>query len=108
MSDKKKKGISSLLRPLQDAWLDGWSRVAARAVESDTLNSMTGRSINLYLRTVEPIQHIFEKSFEQTLHRMQLPTRTEFASLSNRMTHIEKKLDDITALLEEIKRGKDD
>jgi hypothetical protein len=104
---EKKKGLSQIFSRAQDAWLGGWSKVSNRAVESDTINTLTGRSLNAYLRTMEPLQHLLEKTFEQTLHRMQMPTRAELSSLSSRMTNIEKKLDDITALLEDIKRGRD-
>jgi hypothetical protein len=102
--EKKQSRTARLLRPLQDAVMNRWSGLMNQAVQNDTINKIAGTYVDAYLRTLEPIQHAMEKTLEKTMHQMQLPTRSEVAMLASRLTHIEKKLDDIVALLEE-KRG---
>jgi polyhydroxyalkanoate synthesis regulator phasin len=101
------KTEKKIARPgrLRDAWLGGWSKLMNRAVESDTMNRFAGAYVDVYLRTLEPFQQAIERSMEKTMHQLQLPTRSEVASLASRMTNIEKKLDDILTLLEE-RQGK--
>jgi hypothetical protein len=100
-SDQKSPRPTRLLRPLQDAWLGGWSKLMNQTVQSDTVNKLMGAYVDTYLRTLEPIQQMVEHALEKTMHQLQLPTRREIAVLATRMTNMEKKLDDILTLLEE-------
>jgi hypothetical protein len=93
----------AMFRPLQDAWLEGWSKVMSRAVETPELTGAAGVYVDAYLKAIEPMRQQFEKSVERTLHQMQLPTRGEISGIATRLTQIEKKLDDISARLDESK-----
>lgn len=104
-SEKRPSRAARLLRPVQDAWLNNWSKLMNQAVQSETINKLSGAYVDTYLRALEPLQKTMEKALEKTAHQLQLPTRGELASLAGRMTNVEKKLDDILALLEE-QRGK--
>lgn len=96
-------GALRLFKPLQDAWMEGWSKLMNNAVQSNEINKVTGPYMDAYLQAIEPMQQFVEKAIEKTLQQLQLPTRAEVASLSSRLTSLEKKLDDISAMLQEKK-----
>jgi hypothetical protein len=87
-------------RKLRDSSLEALSKTMIEAVNSEAYSSMTGTMLDTYLTASGPFREAMSKSMVQALQQMNLPTRADFESLAERMTHIEMRLDDLDAKLE--------
>lgn len=96
-------GLFSWMRPLQEAWLDNVAKIANQAVESPNASKASGNYLDASLRVIEPMQAAVGSVLTRLLHQMSLPSRAEIAALAERLTQIERRLDDIAALLHERK-----
>jgi polyhydroxyalkanoate synthesis regulator phasin len=94
-------GLFSWMRPIQDAWLDGMTKLLNQAVQSPEVSRATGSYSDAYLKMMEPFQQYISASVARTMQHLQLPTRSEINNLANRITQLEKRIDDLVALLEE-------
>ena len=113
MGDKPKGNPSASDKPfdpleawrnMRDAALDAWSKVMIEAVNTDAYASATGAMLDASLSASAPFREALQKSMVQTLQMLNLPTRGDFESLAERMTHIEMRLDDIDAKLDGLSR----
>jgi polyhydroxyalkanoic acid synthase PhaR subunit len=113
MGDKPKGNPSASDKPfdpleawrnMRDATLDAWSKAMIEAVNTEAYASTTGAMLNASLSASAPFREALEKSMVQTLQMLNLPTRRDFESLAERMTHIEMRLDDIDAKLDGLSR----
>ena len=89
-------------RTMRDATLDAWSKAMIQAVNTEAYASATGAMLNASLSASAPFREALEKSMAQTLQMLNLPTRADFESLAERMTHLEMRLDDIDAKLDNL------
>jgi len=60
--------------------------------------------LDTYLSASSPFREAVEKSMLQTLQQLSMPSRADFVSLAERITHIEMKLDDLDAGLDRIEK----
>jgi hypothetical protein len=113
MGDKPKGNPSASDKPfdpleawrnMRDATLDAWSKAMIEAVNTEAYASATGAMLDASLSASAPFREALEKSMVQTLQMLHLPTRRDFESLAERMTHIEMRLDDIDAKLDGLSR----
>jgi len=91
-------------RNMRDATLDAWSKAMIEAVNTEAYASATGAMLDASLSASAPFREALEKSMVQTLQMLNLPTRADFESLAERMTHLEMRLDDIDAKLDSLSR----
>lgn len=91
-------------RTMRDATLDAWSRAMIEAVNTEAYASATGAMLDASLSASAPFREALQKSMVQTLQMLNLPTRADFESLAERMTHLEMRLDDIDAKLDGLSR----
>jgi polyhydroxyalkanoic acid synthase PhaR subunit len=87
-------------RKWRDSSLEIWSKSMIETVNSEAYSSMTGTMLDTYLTASGPFREAVSKSMLQALQQMNLPTREDFESIAERMTHIEMRLDDLDAKLE--------
>jgi len=84
-------------RELRDNYLDAWAKVMVDAVNTDAYAKTTGAMLDTYLSASSPFREALEKTMLQALQQLSLPSRSDFVSLAERVTHIEMKLDDLDA-----------
>jgi polyhydroxyalkanoate synthesis regulator phasin len=89
-------------RDMRDASMEAWANVMNDVVRTDAYAQSSGVLLDTYLTTSGPFYEFFQKAMSQTLQELNLPSRTDFASLSERLTNIEIRLDDMDAKLDRI------
>lgn len=91
-------------RAMRDSWLDSMAKSMVDAVNTDAYAQATGAMLEGYLAAAAPFREALEKSMTQALQQMSLPSRQEVAALAERFTHVEMRLDDMDAKLDEIRK----
>jgi len=91
-------------REMRDNYLDAWAKSMVETVNTDAYAKATGMLLDTYLSASSPFREAVEKSMLQTLQQLSMPSRADFVSLAERITHIEMKLDDLDAGLDRIEK----
>lgn len=89
-------------RGMRDVYLNAMSKSMIEAVNSEGYAQATGAMVDYYLTASAPFREAIEKSMLQALQQLSLPSRQEFASLAERFTNVEMRLDDMDAKLDRI------
>ena len=79
----------------RDANLDAWSKVMIDFVNSDAYARASGQILDQYLLASRPFQQTLEKVMSATLPTLNMPSRTELASIAERLVSVEMRLDDL-------------
>jgi hypothetical protein len=95
---------TGMLKTMRDANLDAWSKTMIQLVNTDAYSKATGTMLDAWLTTSAPFRKMLQKTMTQVLTSVNLPTRADVISLAERLTHIEMRLDDLEARLEESQR----
>lgn len=93
------------VRKLRDTWLDVWSKQAIELVNTETYSQATSRLLSSYLSLTHPYRQLVASIMPQVLGQLNLPSRSEFVSLAQRLTNIEMRLDDMDARLDDLMRA---
>jgi len=91
-------------REMRDNYLDAWAKAMVETVNTDSYAKATGMMLDTYLTASQPFRETLEKVMPQTLQQLNLPSRADFISLAERVTHIEMKLDDMESALDRIEK----
>ena len=89
-------------REMRDAYLDGMSKVMISAVNSDEYAQATGALLNGSLTLSAPFREALDKAMIMALEQLSMPSRQQVASLAERFTNLEMRLDDLDAKLDRI------
>jgi hypothetical protein len=92
----------SAFREMRDNYLDTWAKAMVETVNTDAYAKATGMLLDTYLSASSPFRDAVEKAMLQTLQQLSMPSRADFISLAERVTHMEMKLDDIDSRLDQI------
>ncbi len=92
--------VFGAFKNMRDAGLDAWAKVMIQCVNSELYAKSTGAMMDWYLTASAPFRRLLEKTTEQTLAQLNMPTRADILSLAERLTNIEMTLDDLGANLE--------
>jgi hypothetical protein len=92
------------LRGLRDAGMDAWSKMMIQFVNTEAYAQATGVTLDGWLTASAPFRKAVEKAVTQVLINLNMPTRTDIIGLAERLTNIEKRLDDLEAQLAEARR----
>jgi hypothetical protein len=95
---------TGMFKSMRDANLDAWSKMMIELVNTDAYSRATGTMLDAWLATSTPFRKVLEKTMTQVLTSVNLPTRVDVIGLAERLTHIEMRLDDLEAKLEEAPR----
>jgi hypothetical protein len=87
-------------RGMRDVGMDAWAKMMTEAVRTDAYAESSGAMLDAYLTTSAPFYDFVQKVIAQTLQELNLPSRADLASLSERLTNIELKLDDMDTKLD--------
>jgi len=89
-------------RGMRDAYLESLSKAMTDVVNTESYAEATGAMLDCYLTASAPFRETLEKSMLQTMQQLSLPSRQEVASLAERFTNVEMRLDDIDAKLDNL------
>jgi hypothetical protein len=96
---------TGMFKSVRDAQLDSWSRMMIELVNTDAYAQATGSLLDAWLTNSAPFRKALDAALVQVLAKLHLPTRDEVTGLAERMTHVELRLDDLDAKLDEILRA---
>ena len=90
------------LREMRDAYLESMSKTMAQTVNSEGYAKASGAMLDYYLTASAQFREEIEKMTAQALQSLSLPTRQDVASLAERFTNVELRLDDLDAKLDRV------
>jgi hypothetical protein len=96
---------TGMLKNMRDSSMDAWSKMMIQLVNTDAYAQATGTMLDAWLSSSAPFRKMLETTMTQVLINFNMPTRSDVASLAERLTHIEMRLDDLEARLDETTRG---
>jgi hypothetical protein len=82
-------------------WMNAWSNVLSEITTSEHFATSMGQQIESMLEASKLARQGLKASMEQYLAQMNLPTRDQVIGLAQRMTHVEMRLDDLEAKMDE-------
>ena len=88
-------------KTMRDAGMDAWSKMMIQLVNNDAYAQASGAMLDAWLTSSAPFGKAIESAMTQVLTQLNMPTRTDITSLAERLTHIEMRLDDLEAKLDE-------
>ena len=97
-----KKGLElfKLARELRDTGIDGWAKLARIVTDSRAYNKLGAALGKPGLFAAALLRQPREAALSQLLARLQLPSRGDVFSISQRLTNIEMVLDDLSAAMD--------
>jgi hypothetical protein len=96
---------TGMMKSMRDASMDSWSKMMIEFVNTEAYAKATGAFLDAWLTSSLPFRKALEAVFTQVLTNLQMPTRADVTGLAERLTHIEMRLDDLEAKLEESQRA---
>jgi hypothetical protein len=96
---------TGMYKQMRDATMDSWSKMMVQFVNTEEYAKATGTILDAWLTSSVPFRKMLEMVMTQTLTNLNMPSRADFISLAERLTHIEMRLDDLEAKLEETQRA---
>ena len=88
-------------KTMRDSGMDAWSKMMVQLVNSEAYAQATAGMMDTWLTTSAPFRKAIESTMTQVLTQLNMPTRSDITSLAERLTHIEMRLDDLEAKLDE-------
>lgn len=107
MPDVKEEGPKSFdpfepYREMRDAYLDAMSKNMVDTVNSEAYAKATGAMLDWTLTAAAPFREALEKSTQQAMQQLSVPSRQEIAALAERFTNLELRVDDMDAKLDRV------
>jgi len=84
-----------------DDWTKTWAGAASEMVSSKSFADSMAQQLESTLSMTQLMRRQMGEIMEQSLQQMSLPTRKQVVSLAERMTHMEMRLDDMEAKLDQ-------
>jgi len=91
----------AIFRSMRDAGMDSWSKIMIQVVNSDAYAQASSAMLDAWMTSSAPFRKVVEATMTQTLTQLNMPTRSDITVLAERLTHIELRLDDLDAKLDE-------
>jgi hypothetical protein len=95
---------AGVFKEMRDAGMDSWSKIMLQMVHTEAGARGMGTALDAWLTASVPFKKATEAALLQALAALQMPSRAEIMSLAERLTHIETRLDDLDAKLDEVLR----
>ncbi len=81
----------------RDQAVEAWAKTMAEMVNTRGFAESTGAMLDAYGAMGEPFQEAIQSSVDRVQHQMNMPTRSDITKILERLTNIEKRLDDLAA-----------
>jgi hypothetical protein len=101
-SEKKPYDPLEALRGMRDATMEAWTKMMTDVVHTDAYAQSTGAMLDAYLTASAPFYQVMQNGIARALEQLNLPSRSDLASASERLTHIETRLDGMDANLHRV------
>ena len=85
-----------------DDWTKTWSGAASEMVSSKGFADSMAQQLESSLSTMGLVRRQVSEMMEQSLQQMNLPSRKDVVGLSERLTSIEMRLDDLEAKVDQV------
>ena len=95
---------AGMLKGMRDTNMDAWAKMMVQLVNTDAYAESTGAMLDAWLTSSGPFRKVMEDSMAKTLEQLNLPSRDDVSRIAERLTHIEMRLDDLDAKLDEAVR----
>jgi hypothetical protein len=92
---------TGMFKSMRDAGMDAWSKMMIQLINSEAYARASGTMLDAWLTSSAPFRKAIESTMTQVLTQLNMPIRTDVTSLAERLTHIELRLDDLEAKLDE-------
>ena len=92
---------TGILKGMRDANMDAWAKLMGDFVNTEAYAESTGAMLDAWLTASGPLRQALEQSMSKVLAELNLTSRDDIARLAERLTHIEMRLDDMEAQIDE-------
>ena len=92
---------TGMYKNMRDAGMEAWSKMMIQMVNSEAYAQATAAALDAWLTTSAPFRKAIESTMTQVLTQLNMPVRSDVTGLAERLTHIEMRLDDLEAKLDE-------
>ena len=92
---------TGMFKNMRDAGMEAWSKMMIQMVNSEAYAQATAAMLDAWLTTSAPSRKAIESTMTQVLTQLNMPVRSDVTGLAERLTHIEMRLDDLEAKLDE-------
>jgi hypothetical protein len=96
---------TGMFKSVRDSGMDSWSKMMVQLVNTDAYAQSTAVMLDTWLAGSAQFRKALEAAMTQALTNLNMPTRSDITRLAERLTHIELRLDDLEAKLEESLRA---
>jgi BMFP domain-containing protein YqiC len=93
------------LKNMRDSGMDAWSKMMIQMVNTEAYAQASSAMMDTWLTNSAPFRKAIESTMTQVLTQLNLPMRSDITGLGERLTHIEMRLDDLEAKLDERPRS---
>jgi polyhydroxyalkanoic acid synthase PhaR subunit len=90
---------------MRDSGMDAWSKMMIQMVNTEAYAQASSTMMDTWLTNSAPFRKAIESTMTQVLTQLNLPMRSDVTGLGERLTHIEMRLDDMEAKLDERPRS---
>ncbi len=92
-------------RQMRDTYLDAMSKSMVEVVNTEAYAKSTGALLESTLTMAAPMREAMDKSMQQALQQLSLPSREDLVRLAERFTNLEMRLDDLDARFDRLQAG---
>jgi len=86
---------------MSETWMEGWSEVLSKTVASRTFAKALGMQMDLMMESSKLLRQQSKSASEFMLRQVGMPSAEQVTGLAQRLTHLEIRLDDIEAKVDE-------
>jgi len=90
---------------MRDTGMDAWSKMMVQLVNTEAYAQATSTMLDTWLTSSAPFRKAVESAMTQVYTQLNMPMRSDVTGLGERLTHIEMRLDDLEAKLDERPRS---
>ncbi|HZR07770.1 MAG TPA: hypothetical protein VFA79_04255 [Myxococcales bacterium] len=103
MAGPDQTDVLETMRRVRDAGMDAWARTTHQVTRSSRYARLTGLLSQPGLIAAAIFRKASEKAMARLLGQLNMPSRADVLSVSQRLTHIETAIDDLSATLDAVK-----
>jgi hypothetical protein len=96
---------TAMFKEFRIGGMDAWSKMMIQMVQSEAYAKATGMVLDAWTGSSAMFRKTMATIMAEVLANLNMPTRADFISLSERLGNIEMRLDDLEAKLDEKQRG---
>jgi hypothetical protein len=96
--------VTKMLRGLRDGTMDAWAKMMLNLTYSHEYQRLQGMISKPALLGIALWRKASETAMSGVLSQLNMPSREDVLSLSQRLTHIEMTLDDLGATMEQLRK----